>query len=182
MVLTVPPLAQVRLNLNFIHCHSLNCNLVQAMPGFLGVFGYPDPTSVFGYGIDSTVQQLINSLVTLGSFVTSCVAGLFGLYLGRRLAIVCACVLNIIACIIMLTTDTICESGIAYCLILRSFIYRTFDTWVCKRVLCHILEHLYDGSSTGSSPWCCCWPIRVVGQRWKSNRDYRCVANIVDLE
>jgi hypothetical protein len=25
---------------------------LQAMPGFLKVFGYPDPTSALGYGID----------------------------------------------------------------------------------------------------------------------------------
>lgn len=80
---------------------------MQAVPGFLAVFGYPDPTSIFGYGIDSTVQQLINSLVTLGSFVTSCVAGLFGHYFGRRIAIGCACALNIVACIIMLATDNL---------------------------------------------------------------------------
>lgn len=36
---------------------------MQAMLRFLAVFGYPDPTSVSGYGSDMTVQQLINSLV-----------------------------------------------------------------------------------------------------------------------
>jgi hypothetical protein len=39
---------------------------LQAMPGFLKVFGYKDPTSPIGWGIDSTVQQLINSLMTAG--------------------------------------------------------------------------------------------------------------------
>lgn len=30
---------------------------LQAMPGFLKVFGYEDPTSAFGYGIDVSLFQ-----------------------------------------------------------------------------------------------------------------------------
>lgn len=39
---------------------------LQAMPGFLEVFGYKDPSLPIGWGIDGTVQQLINSLMTAG--------------------------------------------------------------------------------------------------------------------
>ncbi|KAL2838557.1 hypothetical protein BJY01DRAFT_258022 [Aspergillus pseudoustus] len=60
---------------------------LQAMPGFLKVFGYEDPASDMGYAIDSTVQQLITSLLTLGSFVSSLVAGYFSAYFGRRHAL-----------------------------------------------------------------------------------------------
>ncbi|KAL4937876.1 hypothetical protein BDV06DRAFT_226545 [Aspergillus oleicola] len=71
---------------------------LQAMPGFLKVFGYDDPGAEEGYAIDSTVQQLITSLLTLGSFVSSLVAGFFASYLGRRQALWLACVVNAIAC------------------------------------------------------------------------------------
>ncbi|KAF2180366.1 general substrate transporter [Zopfia rhizophila CBS 207.26] len=84
---------------------------LQAMPGFLKVFGYEDSTSPLGYGIDSTVQQLITSLLTLGSFVSSLVAGLFAAYLGRREGLWAACLLNAIACGIQIGTDS---AGVLY--------------------------------------------------------------------
>ncbi|KAJ5168851.1 uncharacterized protein N7482_004445 [Penicillium canariense] len=79
---------------------------LQAMPGFLKVFGYPTPQSETGYAIDSTVQQLITSLLTLGSFVSSLVAGAFSTYLGRRPALWLACVVNAVACGIQIGTST----------------------------------------------------------------------------
>lgn len=81
------------------------------MPGFLKVFGYEDPTSAFGYGINSTVQQLITSLLTLGSFVSSLVAGYFASYFGRREGLWVACVLNAVACAIQIGTDS---AGVLY--------------------------------------------------------------------
>lgn len=84
---------------------------LQAMPGFLKVFGYPDPTSPFGYGINSTVQQLITSLLTLGAFLSSLFAGFFGMYLGRKPALWAACVLNFAALAIQISTDS---AGVLY--------------------------------------------------------------------
>ncbi|RFU29316.1 hypothetical protein B7463_g7021, partial [Scytalidium lignicola] len=84
---------------------------LQAMPGFLKVFGYVDPTSPLGYGIDSTVQRLITSLLTLGSFISSLVAGSFAGYLGRRHALWLACVINAIACSIQIGTTS---KGVLY--------------------------------------------------------------------
>ncbi|EAT88226.1 hypothetical protein SNOG_04466 [Parastagonospora nodorum SN15] len=66
---------------------------LQAMPGFLMVFGYEDPTSPLGYGIDSTVQQLMTSLMNLGACISSIAAGIFGAYFGRRPALWLACLL-----------------------------------------------------------------------------------------
>jgi MFS family permease len=80
---------------------------VKAMPGFLRVFGYPDPKNPIGYGIDSTVQQLIASLLTLGSFMSALLAGSFAAYFGRRHGIWCACVLNAVACAIQIGTDSV---------------------------------------------------------------------------
>ncbi|KAF7624106.1 putative transporter [Aspergillus flavus] len=84
---------------------------LQAMPGFLKVFGYPDPGSEGGYAIDSTVQQLITSLLTLGSFVSSLVAGFFSAYLGRRHALWLACIVNAIACAIQIGAPS---AGVLY--------------------------------------------------------------------
>ncbi|KAF2017480.1 putative transporter [Aaosphaeria arxii CBS 175.79] len=84
---------------------------LQAMPGFLKVFGYEDPNSPLGYGIDSTVQQLITSLLTLGSFVSALVAGYFGAFFGRREGLWAACALNAVACAIQIGTDS---AGVLY--------------------------------------------------------------------
>ncbi|KAI5861691.1 general substrate transporter [Durotheca rogersii] len=79
---------------------------LQAMPGFLEVFGYKDPSAPGGYAIESTFQSLIGSLLTLGAFLSSLVAGAFAHFFGRKVALWLACVLNAIACIIqMVSTD-----------------------------------------------------------------------------
>ncbi|KAF4541144.1 General substrate transporter [Lasiodiplodia theobromae] len=78
---------------------------LQAMPGFLVVFGYPDPTSPGGYAIGGTFQQLISSLLTLGSFLSSLTAGVFAHFYGRKTALWTACVLNAVACIIQISTE-----------------------------------------------------------------------------
>ncbi|KAK5054454.1 hypothetical protein LTR84_001344 [Exophiala bonariae] len=74
------------------------------MPGFLKVFGYPNPKSPIGYGIDPTFQQLISSLLTLGSFISSLLAGFFASYFGRKYAIWLACILNGVAAAILIAT------------------------------------------------------------------------------
>lgn len=84
---------------------------LQAMPGFLKVFGYEDPLSPLGYGIDSTVQQLITSLLTLGSFLSSLAAGPFSAYLGRKPALWLACILNAVACAIQIAVT---NTGVLY--------------------------------------------------------------------
>ncbi|KAL3425528.1 hypothetical protein PVAG01_02319 [Phlyctema vagabunda] len=84
---------------------------LQAMPGFLAVFGYPDPSNPLGYGLDGTVQQLITSLLTLGSFLSSLVAGIFSSFMGRKQALWVACLLNAVACAIMIATE---NKGVLY--------------------------------------------------------------------
>ncbi|KAG9203649.1 hypothetical protein G6514_002667 [Epicoccum nigrum] len=75
---------------------------LQAMPGFLKVFGFEDPSSSFGYGIDPTVQQLMTSLVNLGNFLSAISAGLFATYFGRKTGLWVACALNAIAVAVQL--------------------------------------------------------------------------------
>ncbi|KAI1428047.1 general substrate transporter [Xylaria sp. FL1777] len=79
---------------------------LQATPGFLEVFGYRDPSQPGGYGIDGTFQRLIGSLLTLGAFLSSLAAGVFGHYFGRKAALWSACLLNAVACIIQISTTS----------------------------------------------------------------------------
>ncbi|KAK1777252.1 hypothetical protein QBC45DRAFT_394477 [Copromyces sp. CBS 386.78] len=58
---------------------------LQAMPGFLKVFGYPDPSAPGGYGIGHTFQQLVSSFLTLGSLLSTLFAGPFSHLYGRRI-------------------------------------------------------------------------------------------------
>lgn len=56
--------------------------------------------------LKSTVQQLITSLMTLGSFTSSLLAGLVSRYLGRRPSLWIACVFNAVSCAIQITSTT----------------------------------------------------------------------------
>src|ERR1700738_2394962 len=56
----------------------------EAMTGFLQVYGYPDPTLPAGYGIDTTFQQLITSLLQMGLIFASFSVGPFSHFFGRR--------------------------------------------------------------------------------------------------
>lgn len=67
-------------------------NGFQAMPGFLQVFGYEDPSLPGGFGISTTVQQLITSLVALGMFLATLVTGYIAGTIGRKGAIWLGCV------------------------------------------------------------------------------------------
>ncbi|EJU05941.1 MFS monosaccharide transporter-like protein [Dacryopinax primogenitus] len=80
---------------------------LQAMVGFLKVFGYSDPSTPIGYNISSEVQQLISSLMTLGACVGSISAGPIGAQIGRRHALWAACVLCAVSDAIMLGTTNV---------------------------------------------------------------------------
>lgn len=57
------------------------------------------------FRLQGTFQQLISSLLTLGSFLSSLVAGVFAHFYGRKVALWTACVLNAIACIIQIASE-----------------------------------------------------------------------------
>ncbi|CAK7217518.1 hypothetical protein SCUCBS95973_003182 [Sporothrix curviconia] len=59
-------------------------NGFQAMPGFLEVFGYADPSLAGGYGISTTVQQLITSLMSVGMAAATFSAGPILHLIGRK--------------------------------------------------------------------------------------------------
>ncbi|PNS21008.1 hypothetical protein CAC42_3345 [Sphaceloma murrayae] len=80
---------------------------LQAMPGFLEVFGYRDPSVPGGWNISPTRQQLISSLMTLGAVVASGCAGPLAWRMGRKLNLWLACILCCVANVIMMATTSI---------------------------------------------------------------------------
>ncbi|PSK37285.1 hypothetical protein B9Z65_2027 [Elsinoe australis] len=80
---------------------------LQAMPGFLEVFGYRDPDVPGGWNIDPTRQQLISSLMTLGAVIASGCAGPLAWRMGRKLNLWLACILCCVANAIMMGTTSI---------------------------------------------------------------------------
>ncbi|KAF5008143.1 hypothetical protein FDECE_5579 [Fusarium decemcellulare] len=80
---------------------------LQAMPGFLKVYGYRAPETAIGWNISTTRQQLISSLMTLGAFISSSLAGFVAAKLGRKTCLWLACLLCAVANIIMMTTTHI---------------------------------------------------------------------------
>ncbi|CAE7001266.1 hypothetical protein PTNB85_09070 [Pyrenophora teres f. teres] len=108
---------------------------IQAMPGFLMVFGYEDPESPLGYGIDSTVQQLMNSLLNLGSCVSAIIAGAFGAHFGRRKGLWLACVICLAAVSVQIGTTS--KAGLYVGRLLLGFanaFFVVFSTIYCSEV------------------------------------------------
>ncbi|KAI1084774.1 MFS transporter [Whalleya microplaca] len=77
-----------------------------SMPGFLKIYGYYD-SDLELWNIDPTVQQLITSLMTIGTFVSSMMVGPFSSKFGRRGGLWVASLLNFIATAIMLGTTSL---------------------------------------------------------------------------
>ncbi|KAL1861769.1 hypothetical protein VTK73DRAFT_6919 [Phialemonium thermophilum] len=77
-----------------------------AMPGFLRVFGYFDEHT-HKWAIDPTVQQLISSLMTIGTFVGSLLVGPFSSRFGRRHGLWTASALNFLSTAIMIGSTNI---------------------------------------------------------------------------
>ncbi|KAK0380680.1 hypothetical protein CLIM01_01960 [Colletotrichum limetticola] len=80
---------------------------LQAMPGFLEVYGYEDRNTAIGWNISTTRQQLISSLMTLGAFLSSVLAGVIATKLGRKMCLWLSSLLCIVANILMMTTSHI---------------------------------------------------------------------------
>ncbi|KAF2015252.1 MFS transporter [Aaosphaeria arxii CBS 175.79] len=76
-----------------------------SMPGFLKVYGYYDEKRGT-WNIDPTVQQLISSLMVIGTFFSSLMVGPFSQRFGRRMGLWCATIVNFVATGIMLGTTS----------------------------------------------------------------------------
>ncbi|KAH9889650.1 MFS monosaccharide transporter-like protein [Xylariomycetidae sp. FL2044] len=80
---------------------------LQAMVGFLKVFGERDPSNPLGWNIQADRQQLIASLMILGAFVSSSSAGFTAKYIGRKMSLWIACVGVFASTAIMQATTSI---------------------------------------------------------------------------
>ncbi|KAJ9137107.1 General substrate transporter [Pleurostoma richardsiae] len=80
---------------------------LQAMPGFLQVYGYRAPETAIGWNLSTTRQQLISSLMTLGAFISSSCAGFAAIKLGRKHCLWAAAVLCCVSNVIMMATTHI---------------------------------------------------------------------------
>ena len=79
---------------------------LQAMVPFLKVFGHEDPTTPIGWNISSGRQQLISSLMILGSFISSATAGFSAMYIGRKVSLWLACICVCVGTAIMQATTS----------------------------------------------------------------------------
>lgn len=73
---------------------------LQAMKGFLEVFGERNPKSPIGWNLATVPQQLIASFMVMGAFLSSFTTGALGRF-PRRVNLVMACILCIISGAIM---------------------------------------------------------------------------------
>ncbi|EOA88554.1 hypothetical protein ACJQWK_02089 [Exserohilum turcicum] len=80
---------------------------LQAMVGFLEVFGYRTDKTPTGWNIKTERQQLISSLMTLGAFISSATAGVPSTRFGRRMCLAAACIICFAANILMMATENI---------------------------------------------------------------------------
>ena len=80
--------------------------IASSMPGFLEVYGYYDQDTQ-SWSIDPTVQQLISSLMTIGTFVSSLLVGPVSSKVGRKVGLWAASLLNFVATAIMLGTTSL---------------------------------------------------------------------------
>ncbi|RDL29893.1 MFS general substrate transporter [Venustampulla echinocandica] len=80
---------------------------LQAMQGFLEIFGFRAPNTPLGWNLTTERQQLISSLMTLGAFISSGGAGFLAIKLGRKHCIWLSCLLCAVSNIIMMTTESI---------------------------------------------------------------------------
>ena len=77
-----------------------------SMDGFLEVYGYYDEKKKT-WNIDPTVQQLISSLMVIGTFFSSLAVGPFSQKFGRRAGLWVAAVVNFVATGIMIGTTNV---------------------------------------------------------------------------
>jgi len=80
---------------------------LQAMPGFLKIYGYREPKSPSGWNISTERQQLISSLMTLGAIIGAGASGPLARLMGRKACLWSACVLCAAADAIMMGTTSI---------------------------------------------------------------------------
>ncbi|KAL2269321.1 hypothetical protein VTJ83DRAFT_1505 [Remersonia thermophila] len=80
---------------------------LQAMRGFLQVYGHEAPDTPLGWNLDTLRQQLISSLMTLGAFISSGTAGFTATWVSRRQCLWIASALCCVSNVLMMATEDI---------------------------------------------------------------------------
>jgi MFS family permease len=86
-------------------------NSFQAMPAFLAVFGFPDPSLPGGYGIDSEFQSLMTALLQIGLAIGGLIQSPLSRWFPRRASFWVGYMFSIIAITVQITTSS---QGIVY--------------------------------------------------------------------
>ena len=77
------------------------------MVGFLEIFGYENPKSATGWSIHTETQQLMTSLINVGTIAGVFVTAPFARYFGRREGIWVASLINLIAAGVQVGTTSV---------------------------------------------------------------------------
>lgn len=110
------------------------------------MFGYEDPSLPGGWNISTDRQQLISSLMTLGAFLSSSMAGPIATVVSRRMTIWLACLLCVVANLIMMLTTNIGGLYAGRLLLgLANGAFMTFSQLYIQVSICF----LYNGVSRG---------------------------------
>ena len=122
-----------------------------AMPGFLEVYGYYDAETQ-KWAIDPTVQQLISSLMTIGTFVGSLLVGPFSVKLGRKHGLWAASLLNAVATAIMLGTTSV--GALYFARLLLGQTAESLSMYLADsyRHLSRLVSHLFTSLHSRSYP------------------------------
>lgn len=80
---------------------------LQAMKGFLEVFGEPNPKSPIGWNLSTVVQQLIASFMIVGAFLASFTTGFLGRFPRRYCLVVASVLCWISGAIMVIFPDTV---------------------------------------------------------------------------
>ncbi|KAI1299604.1 MFS monosaccharide transporter-like protein [Xylaria venustula] len=80
---------------------------LQAMIGFLEVFGERAPSTPLGWNINAERQQLISSLMILGAFISSSTAGFTAKFFGRKVSLWIACIGVFVSTAVMQATTQV---------------------------------------------------------------------------
>jgi MFS family permease len=86
-------------------------NSFQAMPAFLAVFGFPDPTAPGGFGISATFQSLMTALLQIGLGIGGLIQSPLSKWFPRRASFWVGYIFSIIAITVQITTT---RQGIVY--------------------------------------------------------------------
>jgi len=86
-------------------------NSFQAMPSFLAVFGFADPSLPGGYGIDSTFQSLMTALLQLGLAAGGLIQSPLSRWFPRRASFWVGFGFSLIAITVQITTTS---QGVVY--------------------------------------------------------------------